>query len=316
MIRRAFGKLAGSLLLGSWAAGRKNPLPFTNSANKVIATWNNGTAVETALEELKKSGHLLDAIEAGINTVEANPNDHSVGYGGLPDRSGKPSLDACIMDDKGNAGSVVFLRDIKYAISVARRVMEHTPHVILAGEGAYSFALDQGFKHEDLLTSESRSLYKKWKTKSDYSPKINSERHDTIGMLAINSNSNLSGGCSTSGLAYKMPGRVGDSPIIGSGLFVDNSVGAATATGYGELVLKSCSTFLVVELMRQGFSPHNACRKALERLMTYCNVTDKQVGLIAVNKAGEAGAFALRKGFNYVVATDDKIELFESDYLL
>src|SRR5690606_12805178 len=228
--------------------------------------------------------------------------NNSVGYGGRPDRDGHVTLDACIMDAKGNYGSVVFMQNIVHAISVARKVMEETPHVLLAGKGAEEFAVSQGFKRMNLLTDSSKKDWEEWKIKSEYKPIINIENHDTIGMLAMDKDGNLSGGCTTSGLAYKMHGRVGDSPIIGSGLFVDNEVGAATATGLGEEVLKTVGSFLIVELMRQGRSPQQACEEAIARIMEkQKDRRDFQVGYIAVNKKGEVGAYSIHKGFCYTI---------------
>lgn len=285
----------------------------TTSLPLVISTWNNQEANQTAWNALNSNEGLLDALEKGINVPENNPKDSSVGYGGRPDRDGDVTLDACIMDKLGNAGSVTFMNGYKNAISVARRVMENTPHVMLSGVGAEKFALEQGFKRESLLTDESKEALEKWKIESKYAPKINSERHDTIGMLAIDSEGYISGGCSTSGLAYKMKGRVGDSPIIGAGLFVDNEIGAATATGLGELVMKTVGSFLVVELMRNGYSPEEACKAAVLRIAKKYDISQSQVGFIAVNKQGNFGGYALQAGFQFVVNRSASTELFQSN---
>ena len=217
------------------------------------------------MEVLQAGGNALDAVEQGCMIEEANEKGQSVGKGGLPDRDGNVTLDACIMDKQGNCGSVVYLQNITHAVSVARKVMEDTPHVMLAGEGAKQFAISKGFQPEDLLTEASKKAWKEWKVKSEYKPIINIENHDTIGMLAIDKNGDISGACTTSGLAYKMGGRVGDSPIIGSGLFVDNEIGACVATGLGEEVVKTVGSFLVVELMRQGKLPQEACEEAISK---------------------------------------------------
>lgn len=268
----------------------------------VIATWNVPNASARAWEVLQNGGSALDAVEKGCNVEEEDPNNQSVGYGGLPDRDGFVTLDACVMDDKGNYGSVVFMQNIVNAISVARKVMEKTPHVLLAGKGAEDFAVSQGFKRTNLLTEKSKKAWEEWKVKSEYKPIINIENHDTIGMLVVDKNGTISGGCTTSGLAYKMHGRVGDSPIIGSGLFVDNEVGAATATGMGEEVLKTVGSFLIVELMRQGMSPQKACEEAVARIMKkQPNRRDFQVGYIAVNKKGEVGAYSIHDGFSFML---------------
>jgi|SRR5690606_37049424 len=288
-----------------------NPNAETNTENQplVIATWNVERAVSTAWDVLQKGGSALDAIEKGCNVEEEDPANSSVGYGGLPDRDGNVTLDACVMDEKGNYGSVVFMQNIVNAISVARKVMEETPHVLLAGSGAEEFAVSQGFERKNLLTDSSKKAWKEWKIKSEYKPIINIENHDTIGMLALDKNGNLSGGCTTSGLAFKMKGRVGDSPIIGSGLFVDNEIGAATATGLGEEVLKTVGSFLIVELMRQGRTPQQACEEAVERIMKkQPDRQDFQVGYIAVNKKGEVGAYSIHEGFSYTIYRNGKNE--------
>ncbi len=240
----------------------------------------------------------------------------SVGLGGLPDRDGNVTLDASIMDDKGRCGGVAFLERIKHPISVARMVMEKTPHVLIVGSGAQKFALENGFKLEPKkLTAEAEKAYKEWLKKSDYKPMMNIENHDTIGMVAMDVSGNLSGSCTTSGLAYKINGRVGDSPIIGAGMYVDNEIGAACATGVGETVLRICGSYLVVELMRQGFSPKEACKKAIERLVSKNpNYKEVQVGFLAINKKGEHGAFALQKGFNYALADSTGNKLYDSEY--
>lgn len=268
----------------------------------VISTWRNLAANQAAWDVLAKNGNALDAVEAGVKVPEADANDRSVGYGGRPDREGKVTLDACIMDWHSNCGAVAFLEHIKHPISVARMVMEKTPHVMLAGEGALQFALENGFKKENLLTEKSEQEWKDWLQKSEYKPVINIENHDTIGLLALDTHGNLSGACTTSGAAYKIRGRVGDSPIIGAGLFVDNEVGAATATGLGEAVIKVAGTHLVVEMMRQGHSPQKACELAVERVIAKnTNYKDLQVGFIALDKFGEYGGYCIHKGFSYAV---------------
>ncbi len=292
---------AGSM----WAAPAQRPV--------TIATWDNKKAILASWEVLNSSGSALDAVEAGARVPEADPLDTSVGYGGLLDREGHLTLDACIMDHQGNAGSVMFLEGFMHPVSIARKVMETTPHVFLAGEGAKAFALKCGFRQENLVTEHARKAYERWLQSPEYKPKINRERHDTIGILALDLHGNLSGACTTSGLAYKMHGRVGDSPIIGAGLYVDNRVGAATATGLGEAVIKKVGAFSIVEMMRQGLSPAKACRKAIERLLSLPNPREFQVGYIAVNKKGEFGAFALHKGFQYCVHTPRGLMVLDSD---
>lgn len=266
----------------------------------VICTWNLKRATATAGESLEENAIALDAIEQGCRAEEADEKNQTVGKGGLPDRDGHVTLDASIMDNHGNCGSVVYMENVTHAISVARKVMEKTPHVMLAGKGAEQFAYAQGFQKENLLTEASKKAWEAWIVKSEYKPIINIENHDTIGMLAIDKNGNISGGCTTSGLGFKMAGRVGDSPIIGSGLFVDNEIGAAVATGLGEEVVKTVGSFLIVELMRQGKSPQEACEEAIKRIVSKPNSNYKnfQVGYIALNKQGETGYYAIHKGFS------------------
>ncbi len=265
----------------------------------VVSTWNHGiNANMAAWEILQKGGRSVDAVEAGVRVTEAEDN-LSVGYGGLPDRDGRVTLDACIMDENGECGAVACLEEIKHPISVARLVMDETPHVMLVGEGALEFALNQGFERENLLTKRAEKAWQEWLKKAEYKPIINVENHDTIGMVALDADGNLSGACTTSGLSYKMHGRVGDSPIIGAGLFVDNEVGAATATGMGEAIIKICGAHLIVELMRQGNSPQQACEKAVRRIAKQKNAKDIQIGFLAISKQGEVGAYSLQPGFNF-----------------
>lgn len=333
--RRKFIKssaLSASLLAIS-KSGVANilPEPVLKASGKpvVISTWDFGIAANhAAWDILSAGGHALDAVEKGVQVPEADPKNHSVGYGGLPDRDGKVTLDACIMDDLGNCGSVAALEHIMHPISVARLVMEKTPHVMLAGDGALQFALENGFKKIDLLTPESEKIWKEWLKTAKYEPVMNIENklydkasptrlpgnqynHDTIGMLALDANGNLSGACTTSGMAFKLHGRVGDSPIIGAGLFVDNEIGGATSTGVGEEVIRNVGSFLVVELMRQGYPPEEACKEAVMRIIKKKPATAKeiQVGFLALNKKGEYGAFAIQKGFSYAVCSADNKDL-------
>lgn len=299
----AFSKTRAATLLAAGAPPAKGPV--------VLSTWRFGIGANVAAwQVLSGGGRALDAVEAGVKIPEADPLERSVGLGGRPDRDGRVTLDACIMDENMNIGSVACLENIVHPISVARAVMEKTPHVMLVGDGAFSFALSQGFKKENLLTPESEADWKEWLKTSEYKPKANIENHDTIGMIALDRNGNLSGACTTSGMAYKMHGRVGDSPIIGAGLYVDNEVGAATATGHGEEVIRIAGSHAVVELMRQGHSPEMACRMAVERILASAkkrkkNLEEIQIGFIAINKKGEHGAFCLQKGFNYAVYSPD-----------
>jgi len=292
--------------------------PGDASIPMVISTWNNGyEANEAAWKILKDGGRALDAVEAGVKVPEADPENTSVGLGGFPDRDGNVTLDACIMDETGNCGSVTFLQHIIHPISVARLVMEKTPHVMLSGDGALQFALANNFKKENLMTEKAKAAYEKWLVKSEYEPVINIENHDTIGMLAIDANNDISGACTTSGAAYKMHGRVGDSPIIGAGLYVDNDVGAATATGMGELVMKTIGGFLIVELMRSGYTPQEACEEGIKRIAKKVPGYQKfQIGYLAVNKKGEIGAYSIHKGFNYALFRKDEFNVIDSAYYL
>jgi isoaspartyl peptidase/L-asparaginase-like protein (Ntn-hydrolase superfamily) len=297
---------------------KSQELAVLNSPGKgtlpvIISTWSHGIPANAkALDVLLSGGSVLDAVEQGVMIPEADPENHSVGLGGTPDRDGHVTLDASIMGPDGNAGSVCFLENIVHPISVARKVMEDTPHVILSGEGALQFALQSGFQEENLLTPEREKAWKKWARESNYNPEINwenkpNEFHDTIGLLAVDSKGSIAGACTTSGLGYKMRGRVGDSPIIGAGLFVDNEIGAATATGMGELVLKTLGSFLVVELMRNGRTPQQACEEAVLRIVKKVPENKiRQVGYIAVNKNGEVGGYSLQPGFNYALAQKGK----------
>jgi N4-(beta-N-acetylglucosaminyl)-L-asparaginase len=270
----------------------------------VISTWNFGVAANAeAWKILTAGGKALDAVEAGVRVPEADPKVSSVGYGGKPDRDGHVSLDSCIMDEKNRCGGVAFLENIMHPVSVARKVMELTPHVLLCGEGALKFALDNGFEKTNLLTAESESDWKKWLEENKYTPKTNFQNHDTIGMLALDSNGDMAGACTTSGLAYKMHGRVGDSPIIGAGLFVDNEIGGATSTGMGEEVIRICGSHTVVEYMRHGYTPYQACKLTVERLIKNTPRKKEEVsaGFLALNKKGEYGAYAVRYGYEIAI---------------
>ncbi len=283
----------------------------------VISTWNHGLAAnEAAWQVLQKGGHSLDAVEAGVRIPEADPSVITVGFGGIPDRNGKVTLDACIMDEQGRAGSVAFLERIKHPISVARMVMEKTPHVMLTGKGAFDFAIQNGFKKENLLTPAAKRAWKRWlSTDRTFRPVINIENqiidnHDTIGMLALDRNGRLCGACTTSGMGYKLHGRVGDSPIIGAGLFVDGEIGGAVATGSGELVMKTLGSFLVVELMRNGRTPSEACQEAIERIVTKIPDHQKhQIGYLALDVKGNIGSYAMKEGFDYALRTGVSNEL-------
>ncbi|WP_374540380.1 isoaspartyl peptidase/L-asparaginase family protein [Flavobacterium sp.] len=327
--RRKFIKTAalGSAAFALSSFKTKIVVVSESSLNKVkkpivLSTWNFGLqANEAAWKILKNNGRALDAVEAGVKIPEGDPKERSVGYGGRPDRDGRVTLDACIMDEYANIGSVACLEHIKHPISVARAVMEKTPHVMLVGDGALQFALSQGFKKENLLVEASEKEWKEWLKTSQYKPIVNIENHDTIGMIAMDVHGNLSGACTTSGMAYKMHGRLGDSPIIGAGLYVDNEIGAATATGHGEEVIRIAGCHLVVELMRHGRTPQQACEEAVQRIIKLTklrnkNLKDIQVGFIALNKKGQSGSYCVQGGFNYAVHDGSGNRLIDAPFYL
>jgi len=306
--RRKFLKssiLSTTLLLpGTLAKAGQVSYKSSNLKHKplILSTWDHGMAAnDRAWEILQTTGNLTDAVEEGVKVTEADMSNLSVGLQGLPDREGIVTLDASIMKGDGSCGSVAFVRQIKHPITLARKVMEQTPHVFLAGEGARQFAISQGMSLEkEELSPAAEKDFKKWKETSLYKPIINIENHDTIGMIGLDSNGKLAGACTTSGLAYKMHGRVGDSPIIGAGLYVDDEVGAATATGLGESIIRICGSFLIVELMRQGRTPQEACEEAVRRLIAKNKgIEDIQAGFLAINTEGEYGAYAVHPGFNF-----------------
>lgn len=306
----------------------------------VISTWKHGVAAnEAAYEVLNNGGNSLDAVECGVKVSEDDPDVLSVGYGGLPDADGRVTLDAAIMDWKARVGSVICVENIKNPIKLARLILEDTEHTVLAGDGAYDFAIKNGFKPESLLTENSLKRYKEWKASDSSKPEeihtddfvkpwdknldFNADgNHDTIGMVAVDTDSNVSASCTTSGMAWKLHGRVGDSPIIGAGLYVDGDIGGAASTGRGEECIRACGSFLIVEMMRMGLSPKEACRVACERVYKLNLLSSKnrdhlfQVGFIALNKKGEYGAFSIRQGFQYAVYEDGKNTLFDSEFLI
>jgi len=336
LVSSLFGSIG--VLLGKKAlAGEAVPVLITGKPI-VISTWDAGlNANKGAWGVLSKGGKALDAVEAGVMVTEAEQSC-CVGLGANPDRDGFVTLDASIMDDQFNCGSVAFLERIKHPISVARRVMEKTPHVMLVGSGAQQFAVAEGFMlEEQKLSDDAQKEYKKWLQKSEYKPVINIENsgkahgpfapeqldngawnHDTIGMVAMDAQGNLSGSCTTSGMGFKMRGRLGDSPIIGAGLYVDNEVGAVTATGQGEDVIRICGSHTVVEYMRQGLSPEMACKKAIQRIIKIKGekAKDIQVAFLALNKKGDTGAYAIHKGFSYAVKDNSQEKLVPAKYFM
>jgi len=299
-----FGLSIPSFIFGKSKISRNKNNPL------IITTWNYPKANEIALGLLNNHGNAIDAVEAGCRIVEADEENIYVGIGSLPDENGKVTLDSCVMDSSGNCGSVAFLQNIVHPVSVARKVMDDTKHIMLVGDGAKKFALSKGFKHKNLLTKKSSKAWRDWlKDKRNMSPH---DTHDTISMLAQDHNGDLAGACTTGGWAYKMHGRVGDSPIIGAGLYVDNEIGSAAATGLGEEVIKISGSFLVVELMRQGYSPTKACEKALSRVIKAHNGNpDFQIGFIAMRKDGEVGSACLKRSFDYLVSKNMNTKLYK-----
>lgn len=277
--------------------------PITKTKPIVVSTWNHGVAANnSAWEVLEEDGYALDAVEKGVRVAESDPEVRSVGLGGLPDRNGLVSLDACIMDEQYKCGSVAFLQEIENPVSVARKVMENTPHVMLVGKGAQDFAIQNGFSKTQLLTEKSKQDWLDWKEKSQYQPEINMENHDTIGMLALDSDGRIAGACTTSGAAYKYHGRVGDSPLIGSGLYVDGEVGGACATGLGEAVIRACGSHMVVMLMKQNYTAQEACEETIKHIVKINKgVENLQVGLLALDVNGNVGAVSIHPGFNYAI---------------
>ena len=315
---------------------------FANSLEEtvspiVVSTWDSGMAVNAeAWKILTVGGRSLDAVEAGARQIEDTVNC-CVGLGGYPDRDGIVTLDSCIMDEHANCGAVAGIERIKHPVSVARKVMENSPHVILVGNGAQQFAVENGFPLESKeLSDDAKKAYANLLKKNEYKPVINIENqkehgpfapnffedgtanHDTMGLVAMDKKNNLSGAVTTSGMAFKVHGRVGDSPIIGAGLFVDNEVGAATSSGVGEEVIRICGTHLVVEFMRQGYAPEMACKKAVERIVKRDKAKAKtlQVGFLALNKKGQYGAYAIQKGFVFSVKSEKENIVHDSKFLI
>lgn len=312
----------GGILLSPLAKAELSTsmIPSITKESIFLSTWNHGVpANEKALEVIESGGSLLDALEKAANVSESDPKNTSVGLGGMPDRDGHVTLDAAMMDGKGNAGCVCFLEGFENPISIARKVMEKTPHVILVGEGAAQFARSQGFKEINLLTPETKKAWEEWSIKAKYSPEVNVENHDTIGVVGLHKGE-VAATCTTSGMAFKMRGRVGDSPILGAGLFADNEVGACAATGLGEYVLKSQTSFLVLELMRQGSTAEKACKIALERIKSKFLDTNPdlefQVGLVVIGVNGDYAGYSILPGYQYAYTKGGITELIDAPYLM
>ncbi len=325
MKRRSFFKAGLSLGAISLIEPIKGADLFANSFEGtttgpiVLSTWVHGLeANRAAWEVLSKGGSAVDAVEKGVRVTEADLTNRSVGIGGRPDRDGHVTLDACIMDEKSRCGAVAFMEGIAHPISVARAVMESTQHVMLVGEGAEKFAVENGFEQAKMPIPEVKKDWQEWKKENKdlfKKPIINHENHDTIGMIAMDSKGNLSGACTTSGWAYKMHGRVGDSPIIGAGLFVDNEVGAATSTGLGEAIIRVSGSSMVVELMRHGYTPLDACKEVVNRIIKkHSDLSNLQCGFIAIDKKGNVGAYSVYAGFNYALKTSTEDKMVDAGF--
>lgn len=299
------------------AGGEQGIAPVTKANGPIIlSTWDHGMPANAkAWDVLAAGGSILDAVEQGVMVTESDFTNRSVGLGGRPDRDGHVTLDACIQDHDGRAGSVAFVQRFEHPISIARAVMEKTPHVMLVGAGAERWALENGFARNEIVLPEVVDEWKKWAEKSEYKPVANIENHDTIGMVAMDANGKLAGSCTTSGMAYKIHGRVGDSPIIGAGLFVDGEAGAACATGVGELAIRTAGSHTVVELMRQGRTPEEACAEVVRRIQRkHKDVKDMQIGFLAIRADGAFGGYGLRKGFNFALRTTERNELVDAAF--
>ncbi len=301
---------AGSLALTGPISAVTKEKQMSADRPLFVSTWPFGKdANDRSLEVFEGGGSILDAVEMGIHVPEADASNASVGLGGIPNAEGVVQLDACIMDGEGQrAGSVAGIEDILHPISVARRVMDDTKHVMLVGEGARQFALSQGFEEVNLLTEDQRQKWEKWKKDQH-----KADNHDTIALLGVDASGHIAGGCSTSGWGYKLPGRVGDSPILGSGLYVDGQVGAAGATGLGENVMRYCASFLVVEYMRQGMHPEEACVAAIRRVVVADPrpIVDLHINFVALDKGGRYGAAGTNEGFKYSVTYPGYSEVLE-----
>ncbi len=293
-------------------------LPLKDSP-LVISTWIHGMEANAgAWSVLENGGAALDAVQKGVAVTESDMNNRSVGLAGRPDRDGHVTLDACIMDHDSRCGSVAFLEDIQHPIDVARAIMDKTPHVMLVGEGAQKWALENGFSKVDFEVPipEVQKDYENWLVKSEYKTGVNVENHDTIGMLALDASGRMAGACTTSGMAYKIRGRVGDSPIIGAGLFIDGDVGGATATGVGEAMIRTAGASAVVESMRRGASPEEACYDIVQRILKkHPGVEGMQVGFLAMNMQGEHGGYSVYNGFNYALRSKDRNEMVDAKYM-
>jgi len=325
MSRRRFIKnlgLAGAGLAINPLKSKTHPLNLTPPVKNnplVISTWIHGMEANAgAWEILSNGGNALDAVQKGVAVTENDLNNRSVGLGGRPDRDGHVTLDACIMDHDSRCGAVAFLEEIIHPIDVARAIMDKTPHVMLVGKGAQQWALENGFTKASFQVPVPpvQKDYEEWRIKSEYKTGVNVENHDTIGMLALDANGRMAGACTTSGMAYKIRGRVGDSPIIGAGLFIDGDVGGATATGVGEAMIRTAGSSAVVESMRRGASPEEACYDIVQRILKkHPGVNGMQVGFLAMNIQGETGGYSVYNGFNYALRNKGQNEMIDAKYM-
>ena len=294
----------------------KDVVSDSNGEPMVISTWDFGVRANTkAIEVLKKGGAALDAVQQGVMVVESDPKVTSVGYGGLPNSAGVVELDASIMEGNDlECGAVAGLSGFENPISIARKVMEEAPHVLIVGNGARQFALSKGFQERDLLTDGARKAWQEWRAGQEgQKEKGIKDDHDTIGMVAIDQRGQMAAACTTSGLAWKIPGRVGDSPLVGHGLYCDSAVGGAAATGVGEEVIKVCGSYQVVEFMRQGVHPQEAVKKVLQRVLDrQPNKPDRWVGFIALRKDGEVGFASTNRGFQVAVTGQANSRLIDA----
>ncbi len=294
--------------------------PPTRDSPLILSTWKFGRKACAAGWPylVSDTPSSLDAVEQACRAVEADPEIMTVGYGGRPDRSGEVTLDAAIMVSPQRCGAVCCVRRFMHPISIARMVMEQTPHVMLAAQGAEQFAATHGMEPTDLLTDAARAAWDKWLEEHPEADGLRSDQaHDTVGVLARDASGRLAGACSTSGLPFKLPGRVGDSPIIGHGLYVDPSCGAAVATGWGELIMRVCGSFLAVEQMRRGASPSDAAIEVIERIIETCELHDKhQAAIITLSTSGTWGSAALRPGYRTAVQTPAGVELVDPDWVM
>ena len=317
MDRRTFlqaGTLAGFDLALTRSAASAAPAARPEKIRRVLSTHPSGmTANRVAARVLAEGGGPVEAVQRGVMVTEADPEDTSVGYGGYPNAAGVVELDAAIMDGANlDAGAVASLRGIMHPVAVARQVMEETPHVLLVGEGARRFALSQGFRSRNLLTPRAKQAWKEWKN----TRRSSARNHDTIGMIARDADGRMAAACTTSGLAWKLPGRVGDSPLVGHGLYCDETAGGACGSGIGEEVIKVCGSYRVVEYMREGVDPEEAIRRVLRRIVSRNPaMRDEFIGFVAMRADGAMGYASTTSGFQASVQVGEEAVLHDAPVL-